>query len=340
MKLSVAMITYNHERYIAQAIESVLAQNVTFDYEVVIGEDCSTDHTRAILMDYQRRYPDRIRLILRDRNVGAMRNFAETIEACRGEYVALLEGDDYWRCTDKLQKQVDFLDGHPDYAICCGRAHTLYESDMPDCPAKSDLYPDISAGRYTVDDIINGDFAPTATLVLRRHLIPPFPKWFFEMKMGDWPLLALTARSGSIQLMDEVLAMYRVHAGGVWSSMAFFSRQIESIRMLRSLDQELQYRYHDTVRKTIARCYLLMAASSRSQKRWTDTAKYLLACIRNGGWRGPTSARTISGRVAFWLMACWFRTYRAGRALIRPMRLAFHRQPSDSQPDAWPGEQK
>ena len=90
MKLSVMIITYNHERYISQTIESILAQRVNFDYEIVIGEDCSTDCTRAVIMDFQRRYPDRIVSLLRDRNIGAMRNFAGTIEACRGQYVAFL----------------------------------------------------------------------------------------------------------------------------------------------------------------------------------------------------------------------------------------------------------
>src|SRR5579864_5088925 len=119
MKVSVMMITYNHERFIAQALESVLAQRVNFDYEIVIGEDCSTDRTREILLEFCRRYPKRIVPLLKDKNVGAMRNVEATLAACRGQYLALLEGDDYWTCEDKLQRQIDFLDEHPDYAICC-----------------------------------------------------------------------------------------------------------------------------------------------------------------------------------------------------------------------------
>src|SRR5580704_17934239 len=129
MKLSVATITYNHEQFIGQAIESVLAQKVNFDYEVVIGEDCSTDGTRAVILDFQRRYPDRIVASFRERNIGAMRNAEATFAACRGEYVALLEADDYWTCEVKLQKQVDFMDAHPDCAICCSRAQVANESD-------------------------------------------------------------------------------------------------------------------------------------------------------------------------------------------------------------------
>jgi glycosyltransferase involved in cell wall biosynthesis len=117
MKLSVAMITYNHERFITQALESVLAQRVNFDYEIVVGEDCSTDDTRAIVMYFHRRYPGRIVPLLREKNIGGARNIELTLAACRGQYVAMLEGDDYWTCEDKLQRQVDFLDANPDYAI-------------------------------------------------------------------------------------------------------------------------------------------------------------------------------------------------------------------------------
>jgi len=130
MKLSVMMVTYNHERFIAQALKSVLSQRVNFDYEIVVGEDCSTDGTRDILMDFYHRFPDRIVPLLKNRNIGAMRNAEATFAACRGQYVALLEGDDYWTCENKLQKQVDFLDAHLDYAICCSRAQVENEGGM------------------------------------------------------------------------------------------------------------------------------------------------------------------------------------------------------------------
>ena len=122
---------------------------MNFKYEIVIGEDCSTDSARAVVMAFYRRYPDRIRLLLRDQNVGANRNSVETIEACHGEYMAILEGDDYWIATDKLQKQVDFLDTNPECAIYCGRARDSMKATLPDCDAKLDVYPALPAGRYT-----------------------------------------------------------------------------------------------------------------------------------------------------------------------------------------------
>ena len=111
-KVSVCMISYRHAAFIAQAIESVLAQQCDFEIELVIGDDCSPDGTGAICDEFARRDP-RVRLLPRDRNLGVMANFSRTLQACRGEYVAVCEGDDYWIDPLKLAKQVAFLDAHP-----------------------------------------------------------------------------------------------------------------------------------------------------------------------------------------------------------------------------------
>ncbi len=307
MKLSVAMITYNHERFIGQAIESILAQNVNFEYEIVIGEDCSTDGTRALIMEFQRRYPNRLKLLLRDRNVGAMRNSAETIEACKGQYVALLEGDDYWTATDKLQKQVDFLDAYPDRALCCGRARPVYEAGTEDFDAGWDVAPSRPAGPYVVEDILKGNFVVTCTTVVRRELIPPFPNWFFEMKLGDWPLWAMIARYGKIELMDEIVAAYRIHLGGTWSSMPHINRVREEARVLRALDKELKHQHRNVIRKTLVPHYLYLAITSRSKGKRIETAKYFINYIRSGGWRRPGSARFIAGMIAYEVIGPWYK---------------------------------
>ena len=202
MKLSVAMITYNHEQFIAQAIESVLAQKVDFEYEIVVGEDCSTDGTRAIVTDFSRRYPGRIAALLRERNLGGPRNLLGTLAACRGEYLALLEGDDYWTCTNKLQRQVDFLDAHPDWAICCSRAQVRNEHDISSGALRAQsgtifpvrpngALPDQNvvgllpvtpraAGTYTLNDLLYENFIPTCTVVYRWGGLRHFRRVFRE----------------------------------------------------------------------------------------------------------------------------------------------------------------
>ncbi len=117
--VSVCMITYNHRPYIVAAVEGVLRQETEYPFELVIGEDCSTDGTREIVLDYQKRYPDVVRVIHSERNVGARANHARTIAACRGQYVAFCEGDDFWHRPDKLQLQVSCLEKHPEYGLVC-----------------------------------------------------------------------------------------------------------------------------------------------------------------------------------------------------------------------------
>jgi glycosyltransferase involved in cell wall biosynthesis len=309
MKLSVAMITYNHERFIGQAIESILSQNVNFEYEIVIGEDCSTDGTRAVVNEFHRRNPDRIRPLLWDRNVGILRNLVATIEACRGQYVAFLEGDDYWIATDKLQKQVDFLDAHPDRAICCGRARALYELDTQNPDYEWGVFPSMPAGPYTVEDILKGNFVMTCTAMLRRKFIPSFPKWIFKMKLGDWPLCGMVARYGRIELMDEITAAYRVHQGGTWSSLTRTTRLGEAARMLRALDKELEYQYTDLIRETITSPYIGLALTSRSNGRRIETAKHVINFIRNGGWRRPGSAQFIASMITYGLIGSWYKIF-------------------------------
>ncbi len=115
--VSVKMITYNHAPFIAQAIEAVLQQKTNFPFELVIGEDCSTDGTRKIVFEYQEKYPDIIRVLTSEKNVGMKKNSYRTIKACRGKYIAFCEGDDYWHREDKLQKQVAYLESHPECGL-------------------------------------------------------------------------------------------------------------------------------------------------------------------------------------------------------------------------------
>jgi glycosyltransferase involved in cell wall biosynthesis len=118
--VSIHMITYNHAPYIAQAIEGILMQKTNFSFELVIGEDCSTDGTREIVFDYAKSYPGIIKVITSDKNVGMYKNSFRTTQACQGKYVAYCEGDDYWQRDDKLQIQADYLETHPE----CGLVHS------------------------------------------------------------------------------------------------------------------------------------------------------------------------------------------------------------------------
>lgn len=298
VKLSVAIITYNHERFIRQALESVLAQQVNFDYEIVVGEDCSTDGTRAILMDFHRRYPERIVPLLHDRNIGAMRNFQATLSACRGQYLAIVEGDDYWTCDNKLQRQVDFLDRHPDYAICFHRAQIRDEMATD----RAGLLPHFGfkAGSYTIEDLLAENFITTCTVMYRWGSVGLLPDWFLDLKLGDWPLHILVARSGKIELMDEVMAVYRLHSGGMWTSGQAIDQKYAMMRMMKALDRHLGFQYTDAIHRTFAVFYFDMAIIERLNGNRIATLRYLAASLRNGGlslagrWRAFVSLLAYS----------------------------------------------
>lgn len=113
--VSVAVITYNMEKYLPTLLESILKQKVDFEYEIVIDDDCSPDHSREIIREYQKKYPQMIKAIFREKNVGGSKNMYGVMQQCSGKYIAILEGDDFWESEDKLQYQVDFLEKHPEY---------------------------------------------------------------------------------------------------------------------------------------------------------------------------------------------------------------------------------
>lgn len=243
--VSVLMITFNHEKYIAEAIESVLRQRAPFPYELVIGEDCSTDGTRATVERYRRENPQALRTSFRQHNLGFRRNFVETLRACRGRYVAVLEGDDYWLSPTKLARQVAILDAHPEYAICSSRAKVIYENGTQE-PVE---YPLTVKTEFTIEDLLRENMVPTCTAVFRRGLLLEIPAWMEELAFLDWPLFILLARAGDIFIVPEALAAYRIHPGGVWSRMSprevaqgrrmFYDKVAENLPRLGGLIQDI-----------------------------------------------------------------------------------------------------
>ncbi len=212
--VSVCMITYNHESYIAEAIEGVLLQQVNFSLELLISDDCSTDQTKAICIAYQQKHPDIIRLIDREQNLGMNMNFIDTLQRCNGKYIALCEGDDYWTAPDKLQKQIDFLEKNQEFSICFHRAKLVYDVDH------QLVYPNINAKtsiETTIYDLAKENFIHTPSCVFRNRGFD-FPSWIYTAFPPDWIVHLFNARYGKIHFIKEELCAYRIHAGGVLST--------------------------------------------------------------------------------------------------------------------------
>ncbi len=214
-KVSVAMVAYNHVKLVGDAVDSVLSQKTDFPFELVVGEDCSTDGTRELLQDLQSAHPDAIRLILREKNLGMQWNFARTLEACEGEYVAVLDSDDYWTTDEKLAKQVRFMDEHPEHAIGFHRVDVLYEG-QPD--RNLNIPPAWVKPVSSLEDVVFANVLASCATMYRRALIPPIPDWYAKVYNYDWTLATLILmQGGTAGLIDETMAAYRIHQSNLYS---------------------------------------------------------------------------------------------------------------------------
>ena len=226
--LSVLITTYNHEPYIAQALDSVLAQKPGFPIEILIGEDASKDGTAAIVREYAGRYPDRITAFIAGKNEGGHANLSRLLRAARGRFIALLEGDDYWTDESKLRKQVDFLEARPGFSLCFHRMKIINEEGGECQPALSNEGdPEVSG----LARITKFNYIWTGSVVFRNGLIEGLPRWVYELPLGDWPLHVLLAEHGQLGLLKDVMGVYRIHPGGVWASRPMQFRLIQTVRV-------------------------------------------------------------------------------------------------------------
>jgi glycosyltransferase involved in cell wall biosynthesis len=253
--VSVAIVTYNHGPFISAALDSVLMQKASFDYEIVVGDDCSTDGARDTLTGYGKRYRDRFCLLLKQHNVGAHRNVKQVLRACKGEYIAFLEGDDYWTSPDKLQKQVDFLEKHPVCPMCFHNASTVYE-DGRSGPV---LYRANQKAFSSVEDVLLDNFIPTCSVMGRKDVYAELPEWFGSLKMGDWPTHILTALRGDIGYIDETMAVYRVHQGGAWSTKGWEEHEKAIIELYEALGTHLEPRYSGMINRILRHRFLSLS---------------------------------------------------------------------------------
>ena len=216
--ISVAMITYNHESYITQAIESVLMQQVAFEIEIVIGEDCSTDKTGEIVNHYASLYPIIIRTIDRQRNVGVSKNFSETLCLCRGKYIATMEGDDYWTDPLKLDKQVKFIEQNTDCVMCFH--NSIIEKYGPDnrLVDRRPFYRTTPQSLLKFEDFAGGFYPHTSSCLIQNVKSNFIPLFDGTIPCFTKPLIyCVLAKGGFAAFMTDIMSVYRIHEGGIYS---------------------------------------------------------------------------------------------------------------------------
>lgn len=224
--VSVSIIAYNHENRIARAIDSVLAQKVDFPIEVIVGDDHSKDATAEIIKKYEKEYPDLIFGIYHPRDYdeipGRINNMTN-LNACRGKYIAMLDGDDYWTDDKKLQKQVEFLEKHPEFHISFHDVRIVYEEVDEKARLFSETQPSLqrlkkvkSIEEIEFSDLLKyGSSMPTSSVVYLAEKIKPLPDWFVEVAAADYSLQLLAAEGGEIKYFKEVMGVYVKHGASV-----------------------------------------------------------------------------------------------------------------------------
>lgn len=208
MKLSVFVVTYNQEQYIRQCLDSIVMQQVNFDYEVIIGEDCSTDNTPAICDEYAEKYPF-IKVYHHPKNLGLVKNWEFVLNHCTGDYVAMIEGDDYWTNPNKLQIQVDYLDAHKDCQICFYKPSVVFTDDVSEkqMQQEKDIFDHLLPRTYYRRDIYGKWAILTSTVVFRNSLEQYyFPSYVY---ITDYFLFLSLMEKGTADCIDIMGTEYR-----------------------------------------------------------------------------------------------------------------------------------
>lgn len=214
--VSIWSITFNQVNYIEKCLEGIVQQQTKFRYELIIGDDCSTDGTIDVLKKYEKLYPHIIKPIYNKNNLGVFENAYKIVyPKLIGKYIAICEGDDYWTDPYKLQKQVDFLEANPDYTLCFHNVKVYNQTTEQFI--EDNITKNVSP-TTTLADLAKGNYIHTPSAVFRK--IPVLPDWFEKTPVGDYPLWCLNALKGKIYKMDEEMAVYRVHQQGAMQAIA------------------------------------------------------------------------------------------------------------------------
>lgn len=278
MDVSVILVTYQHERFITQAIESVLAQRTRGAWELLISDDASTDGTRAIIERFAAQQPDRVRAFFSDRNLKSNEVTLRALRAARGRFVAFLDGDDYWTSNDKLQQQVEFLDQHVRCTMCFHNVAVFRSDDGPAAPLEFTARWLPTA--IELQTLLESNYVPGCSAMIRREVLQDIPAWYEHAPFGDWPLYVLAAEHGSIGFLPQVMGAYRLHDEGLWSGAPRWSQLEQVVRFYETLSGHLAPVHRRRVRQVLAVRLFELGVAQEAAGKYRQAIRSFLASFR------------------------------------------------------------
>ncbi|AQW92598.1 glycosyl transferase [Elizabethkingia anophelis] len=279
-KVSVFLMVYNHSSYLRACLDGIINQYVDFNIVINVGDDSSQDSSRIILKEYEERYPGKFKLLLHERNIGAIDNQLSILNLCDGEYVAMCEGDDYWIDPLKLKKQIDFLENNPNYQISFTNVNVVYEEGLES--KVSTLVPITESREYSGVEILQTWCAHTSTFVFRNNdgFIKNFEKFYnkYRFSYGDTPLFLYLLEFGKAYGFTDYTSSYRRHLGGTLSQKEAIKDGLKYITYLESINKAFNNKNYDKINNNrISAAYLGLLRNK--EVKLSDSMKYLFKCI-------------------------------------------------------------
>ncbi|MBL4586929.1 MAG: glycosyltransferase family 2 protein [Flavobacteriales bacterium] len=286
--VSVAITAYNHERFIAAALESVLSQKTDFKFEIIVGDDGSDDRTTEIVSSFQQRFPQSIRVVRPPENEGLFKNVMHILNVCRGEYIALMDGDDRWTSDDKLQQQVGFLRNNEAYAGCFHDARiVLTDAEDRKTSSYSESYRSYSQfNHYRPDffawDLLERVVIPTSSLVFRKgNLEKELLNYEMISASLDWVAQLMMIKDSKFRYFNETWSVYNNNKGGMTKKVAtsaFIDNNILVLRKLLNDDyyQNLRHHVHEALAVEMVNKFFLDDPSISKPDRIALVLRYFL----------------------------------------------------------------